>query len=97
MDDDFCVLVRYNQYKEEAIWIGTINDSETKAVCQQHLVDAIQCPHCYPYRTIGDLNIYSAKWKEGIIVLAGKGFDPRKILDESIKQLGIEIENQDET
>lgn len=92
LDYDFCVLVHYTKHKEEAVCIGTKTDTETKNVCKQHLVDAIQCPTCYPYRTIADLQIYSAIWKEGIIVLAGISFDPRTILDESIRQLGIGIE-----
>lgn len=92
MDDSFFALIHYSQNEEENIWIASTDDQKIKSLCKQHLVDAIQCPKCYPCRTIENLHIYSATWKEGIIVLAGTGFEPQGILDESIKQLGIGVE-----
>lgn len=97
----FSILIYYNQYKE-AVYMEEGNSSTTeqvKQLCQKHLVDALDCPRCYPCSRVENINIYSAQWIGGTIVLASStlGFVPQKILDESIKQLGIEIETENES
>ena len=87
----FFSMIYYTEYKE-AIFFG--NSDEKKEILSKYLKRAIECPRCYPCIRDGMLDIYSAQWIDGTIVLASEtpGFIPIKVLDETIKQLGIGIE-----
>lgn len=89
-EPNFVALIYYSEYKE-AIFVG--DSEEKKESLSQHLKHAIECPRCYPCSRDGKLDIYSAQWVDGIIVLASEtlGFVPDKVLDETIKQLGIGV------